>query len=174
MSIAHGIILYNETPSILTLELQIITGTGDVTVSGLVTDEFESIYRRSFSAVCDLIELGEIPEPDFSGLDIHFSLRHSIPDIPIAGDSYGLLLGLSLALGFEQMELNPAICVTGALGENGRVLPVGGITEKRLGAKALGFERIILPGSQLDFFNQDIAQMPVESIYEAWSIVSYD
>lgn len=171
--LSHGIVLYNNSPSILTLDLRISTGFGDIYVDGLVTEEFETIYQRSFSAVCDLVDLGEIPEPDFAGLDIHFCFSHSIPDVPITGDSYGLLLGLSLALAFNNMELNPKLCVTGALGEDARVLPVGGISEKRKGALALGFENIMLPQSQLDFFSKDVGQIPVESLYEAWAIANY-
>lgn len=170
---AHGIVLYNQTPSILTLDLTIARGSGEIYVDGLVTEEFERIYRQSFSAVCDLIDHGEIPDTDFSGVDINFSLSHSLPGIPIEGDSYGLLVGLSLALSLGQLEPNPELCITGALGEDGRVLPVGAIEEKRRGAKALGFGMLMLPSTQLDFFSQDIDQLPVATIYEAWAVCQY-
>ncbi len=170
--LSHGIVLLNSQPSILTLDIKILTGQGDIYVEGLVTEEFERIYRQSFSAVCDLIDLGEIPSTDFSGVDVHCSIRHSVADVPITGDSYGLLLGLSLACAFSQIELNPELCVTGALGEGNGVLPVGAIEEKRAGAEALGFTMLMLPKSQLDFFST-INQLPVESLYEAWTVVNY-
>jgi predicted ATP-dependent protease len=172
--LAHGIVLYNGLPSKLILDLQITEGTGDIFIDGLVTEEFEQIYRRAFSSVCDLIDLGEIPDTDFSAIDISLSFSHSFSDVPVTGDSYGLLLGLSLGLGLAGSELVPEICVTGALGERGEVIPVGGISEKRKGARSLGFDRIMLPHSQLDFFSKEISQIPVESFYQAWSVVNYD
>jgi len=105
------------------------------------------------------------------------SIRVGLDDsttIPVVGESYGLGLAIAILSAAARKSPPTDIVFTGCLGPAGEVLPVEGIIDKRRAAKRLGYEKIMLPGSQLDMFNTDILQCPVHSIEEAFSVTFYE
>ena len=149
-------------------------GTGEVIVHGPITEEFEDVFQRGYNFAYDLAERGEYPLPDLSSHDLYIACSVlGSPDTPIGGDSFGLLLALVLACRFAQQPLRTDWAFTGAIDNDGNVLPVGGIEVKREGAARLGYKGIALPSTQLDFFCTSIDQIPVTTAYEAWAVLTY-
>lgn len=60
---------------------------------------------------------------------------------PSAGTAITLAL-ISLALG---KPVDPMLCMTGEITLRGKILPVGGVKEKLLGAKTYGMKRVLIP-----------------------------
>jgi predicted ATP-dependent serine protease len=146
-------------------------GCGDVIIHGPVTQEVEDVFRKALSTALDLADLGEYAPPSHrQDIILHFEVAGG--DLPVGGESYGLALALVLATEFAGRTLSEALAITGSLGENGTVLGVAGCPRKVASSRTLGFGRIMLPASQLDMF-ASVDQIPVATVYEAWSVVSY-
>jgi ATP-dependent Lon protease len=148
-------------------------GRGEILVSAFTDTNIEEVINYAIGFADTILGFEERPFPDLSVYDLTVRLRTPATSTPITGRSYELLLCLELILTFLGRGPTVSACVTGQVDDTGGVLDVGGIGEKRRGAKQLGFDRIILPGSQLDFFSTEIIQIPVSTIFEAYTAVTY-
>jgi ATP-dependent Lon protease len=61
---------------------------------------------------------------------------------------------------FTGVPLRSDTAVTGEITLRGRVLPVGGIKEKVLGALSSGIRRVVIPGDNA----RDLAEIPAEQL----------
>ncbi len=64
---------------------------------------------------------------------------------PKDGPSAGITMAASLYSMLTKNPIKAGLCMTGELTLSGRVLPVGGIKEKLLAAKRMGFHTVLLP-----------------------------
>lgn len=148
-------------------------GRGDIIVSGLVSPEVENEFEKVVSFAAELADLGEFEFPDLSRLDLHLNLTCRFSQLPVVGTSYGLGLGVEILRLFSARNFPTDCCYTGELDADGRATPVGMLPSKRAAAAREGFTRIFLPSQQLDLFCSVIDQSPVESIWQAWTILTY-
>jgi ATP-dependent Lon protease len=172
---AHGIVLLDRLALSLAISCDLQRGRGNVTIQGPITSEIEDVYRRSINACCILADYGEYDLPDLEGTDI--LLRFAVnggDDIPVGGESYGLALASVLASSFARRTISPSLAFVGGIAEDGTVQRIEGIDPKRRQARGLGYGQLMLPAGQLDFFSQDIDQIPVATIFEAWSVLRYE
>lgn len=89
---------------------------------------------------------------------------------PVDGPSLGLAAALVLRSLLRGAPLRQDAAVTGEIALDGRVLPVGGITEKRVAARLNGYARIVEPeGSPAA---PDVEQ--VQTLEQAWHIFDAD
>lgn len=172
MSEGRGICIFDKGVGLITIRAELRVGTGEIFVSGPVTGEFENVFQRSFNAACGILEFEELRTPDFSRFDINITVRN-VFGAPLGGESYGLLLAMVLARTFTRGAIPAEIGVTGILDTEANVLPVDDIERKRVACKSLGITKLFLPGRQLDFFSREVAQVPVDTVYEAWSVLNY-
>lgn len=175
MPTAKTIVLYNDTYHILRVNASFQTGRGRLTVKGLLSAEIRNTLLASIGAINDIESLIENFDPGiFAEKDLHvvFNLPGA-DDIPIVGTSYGLGLSMAILAAAINKTVPKDIVFTGCIGPAGEVLPVRKINDKRRAAKKLGFDKIMLPGSQLDMMSNIITQCPVHSIREAFSVTFY-
>lgn len=172
MSHGRGLVVYEGLVCPLEVSVAISTGVGEVSVSGPITEEFEHVFQNAFNASCLLAEWGEFPLPNFAIRNLHIGITTSV-GAPIGGQCYGLLLAIVLAGAYCGRSPRDSIAITGGIDENGEVLPVGDIDTKRSHAAEAGVSILMLPASQLDFFNRTIDQIPVATVFEAWSVLRY-
>jgi len=82
--------------------------------------------------------------PDFfESLDLHIHVPAGA--VPKDGPSAGVTLATSLASLLTARPVRPDVAMTGEITLRGKVLPVGGIKEKVLGARRAGVRTILLP-----------------------------
>lgn len=72
---------------------------------------------------------------------LHVPMGAISKDGPSAGTAITLAL-MSLAL---RRPVDPLLCMTGEISLRGKILPVGGLKEKLLGAKMYGMKRVLVP-----------------------------
>ncbi|PYD07444.1 endopeptidase La, partial [Pseudomonas savastanoi pv. glycinea] len=133
--------LYIE--SILTHAISSGSGHAGMHVTGHLKDVMKESASIAYS-FAKLFLVKEYPENRFfEAADIHIHCPDgAIPkDGPSAGISFTSSL-ISLAL---NKALPPTIAMTGEITLTGKVLPVGGLREKILGAKRYGCDTIIFP-----------------------------
>jgi ATP-dependent Lon protease len=92
--------------------------------------------------------------PDMSKTDLHIHIPSGA--IPKDGPSAGLAITSALYSLLSDKTIDPSIAMTGEITLTGRVLPVGGIKEKVLGAKRAGITTILLPAEN----GKDLAEIP--------------
>jgi ATP-dependent Lon protease len=78
--------------------------------------------------------------------------------IPKDGPSAGLAHTVALISLFTNKPVPPQIAMTGEVSLRGRVMPVGGIKEKLIGAHRAGVKTVLLP----DHNRKDVKDVPQE------------
>jgi ATP-dependent Lon protease len=78
--------------------------------------------------------------------------------IPKDGPSAGLAHTIALISLFSGKAVPPQIAMTGEVSLRGRVMPVGGIKEKLIGAHRAGVKSVLLPEQN----RKDVKDVPVE------------
>jgi len=128
---------------ILYIETTCYDGKGDLKLSGQLGD----VMKESAVAALSFLrshtrELGIDPEL-FGRKDIHIHIPSGAT--PKDGPSAGVTLLSALTSLFTGRPVAPNIAMTGEISLRGRILPVGGIKEKVLAARAAGIQTVLLP-----------------------------
>lgn len=129
-----GDILFIE--SILSNGKGMLTMTGNL---GTVMKESATIALEYIKAKHD--ELG-ISQEDIETKNIHVHVPEGAT--PKDGPSAGIAMLTSMVSSFKNKKVKPHLAMTGEITLRGKVLPVGGIKEKLLGATRAGIKDVIL------------------------------
>ncbi len=128
---------------ILFIEARAMPGTGRLTLTGQLGDVMKESAQAALTYVRSASErLGADPD-FFQKHDIHVHVPAGA--VPKDGPSAGVAMAVALASMLSGRAVNPDVAMTGELTLTGQVLPVGGIKEKVLAARAAGIVRVFLP-----------------------------
>lgn len=122
-------------------------GGGGVPVSLILTGQLGDVMKESaraaFSFVTKNAELLGIPRSRLGALETHIHVPAGA--IPKDGPSAGVSIATALASELSGRPVRKDLAMTGEITLRGRVLPIGGVKEKVLGAMRAGITHIILP-----------------------------
>ena len=128
---------------ILFIEATAYKGKGELKLSGQLGDVMKESALTALSFLRTRSkELGIDPSA-FIGKDIHIHVPSGA--IPKDGPSAGVTLLSALSSLFSQRPVATDIAMTGEISLRGRILPVGGIKEKILAARAAKINTVFLP-----------------------------
>ncbi len=112
-----------------------------------ITGQLGDVMRESAQAALSWVRAHaqEIGAPDnfYETHDIHIHVPAGA--IPKDGPSAGITMTTALASLFSGRLAKPLLAMTGEVTLTGKVLPIGGVKEKVLGAHRAGIKTIILP-----------------------------
>ena len=132
--------VYNEGNFI---EATRMPGRGALILTGQLGDVMKESARAAISLVkANAVALGIDPLP-FEKADIHIHVPAGA--IPKDGPSAGVAISTALASEMSGRPVRRDIAMTGEITLRGRVLPIGGVKEKVLGAVRAGIKTIIVP-----------------------------
>lgn len=136
----------------LEVEAVVLDGTGKLVLTGKLGDVMQESARIALTYVRTQIPKKEDPEY-FQKHDIHIHVPEGA--VPKDGPSAGVTMATALYSVLEDIPVRPEVAMTGELSLRGRVLPIGGLKEKLLAAKASGIQLVIIPEEN----KKDIAEM---------------
>jgi ATP-dependent Lon protease len=141
---------------ILTVEASVVSGTGQLTLTGQLGDVMQESARAAITYTRNRTdELGLAPD-FFSKHDIHIHVPAGA--VPKDGPSAGVTLATALASAATRIPVDRRWAMTGEITLRGLVLPVGGIKEKVLAAHRAGVRGVILPKRN----QHDLSEVPAE------------
>ncbi len=128
---------------ILFVEASLMPGTGQLRMTGQLGDVMRESVMAASSIVRGLLRRWQVPKDTYRKTDLHVHVPAGA--IPKDGPSAGVAILAALVSILTKRTVDPTLGMTGEITLSGRVLPVGGITEKVLAAHRAGLKRILLP-----------------------------
>ncbi|KAJ5645821.1 ATPaseAAA-typecore [Penicillium lividum] len=147
--VVTGLVAYSTggQGSILFIEVADMPGNGRVQLTGKLGDVLKESVEVALTWVkAHSFELGLTHDPNEDVMKSR-SLHVHCPSgaIPKDGPSAGLAHTVALISLFSNKAVPPQIAMTGEISLRGRVMPVGGIKEKLIGALRAGVKTVLLP-----------------------------
>jgi ATP-dependent Lon protease len=165
---------------ILHVEVSLAKGKGTLTLTGQLGDVMKESAQAALSyARAHAKEYG-IDEDFYPHLDIHIHVPAGA--IPKDGPSAGVTIVAALISALSKIPVKKDVAMTGEITLRGRVLPVGGIKEKVLGALQAGIRAVALPfENEPDFeevppkIRKEISPIYVKSVDEVLkNVLAFD
>lgn len=154
VGLATGLAWTQVGGEVLYVEASLIGGKGDLIVTGQLGEVMQESARAAMTyARANLKSLGASSKK-FDNLDVHIHVPAGA--IPKDGPSAGIAMATALVSALTGRPVRNDIALTGEVTLRGRVLPVGGLKEKSLGALRAGIKKVIIPAKN----EKDLADIP--------------
>jgi ATP-dependent Lon protease len=135
-----------------------LDGLGNVSL--ILTGQLGEVMKESARAALTFAttrapELG-IPEDCLGSIEVHIHVPAGA--VPKDGPSAGVTIATALISAMSRRPVRRDVAMTGEITLSGRVLPIGGVKEKVLGAHRAGIRRVVLPAKSA----QSLDDVPAE------------
>jgi ATP-dependent Lon protease len=155
VGIATGMYYTPVGGDIMFVEATLMSGKGDVILTGQLGDVMKESARAAWSfARSHAAALGIVENARDRDLHVHVPAGA----IPKDGPSAGIAMATAIVSALSRRPARHDIALTGEITISGRVLPVGGLKEKVLGAVRAGISTILIPKANA----ADLEDLPPE------------
>ena len=122
-----------------------VTGWGNVSLilTGQLGDVMKESARAALTYAATHASSLNIPEDQLGSIEVHIHVPAGA--IPKDGPSAGVTMSTALVSAMSGRPVRRDVAMTGESTLRGRILPIGGVKEKVLGAHRAGITTIILP-----------------------------
>jgi ATP-dependent Lon protease len=152
IGIATGLAWTNFGGEILFCESTRMAGKGQLLLTGSLGEVMIESAKLALSYIKANAKKYNIEPNQFENFDIHIHVPAGA--VPKDGPSAGITLTISLISLLTQKKARHDIAMTGEITLFGKILNVGGISEKVLAARRAGIATVILPTEASDSFDE--------------------
>ncbi len=143
VGVATGMYYTPVGGDIMFVEASVMRGKGELVLTGQLGDVMKESARAALTYAKSHADRLGIPEESLAETDIHIHVPAGA--IPKEGPSAGVTMATALVSALSKRPARHDIAMTGEVTLRGRVMPIGGVKEKVLGAVRAGIRTIILP-----------------------------
>jgi ATP-dependent Lon protease len=156
VGLATGLAWTEVGGELLQIETALMPGKGKLTVTGKLGEVMQESAQAALSYVrTRALRLGLMPD-FYQNLDIHIHVPEGA--IPKDGPSAGITMVTSLVSAMLKIPVRKEVAMTGEVTLRGRVLPIGGLTEKLLAAKRGNIKLVLIPKEN----ERDLKEIPAK------------
>lgn len=160
---------------ILTIEVSIVSGKGEILLTGHLGDVMKESARTAISYIHAHADDYDIPERAFKDKDIHIHVPEGA--IPKDGPSAGITIATAVFSALTGKGVRNDVAMTGEITLRGKVLPIGGLKEKSLAAMRAGIKKVLIPIDNMkdladipESVKNGVKFIPVENVSEVFNI----
>ena len=142
---------------ILPIEVTKFPGKGELILTGSLGDVMRESCHIAFSYIKANASEFLLDLTELSSSDIHIHVPEGA--VTKDGPSAGIAITTALISLFKNQAVSNSISMTGEITLRGRVLPIGGLREKVIGAHRAGIRKVFLPKeneNDLDLVSEEI------------------
>lgn len=143
VGIATGIAYTEAGGDVMPIEVALMPGKGDLTLTGQLGDVMQESIQAALSFTRSHAKDYNINKTTFEKFDIHLHVPEGA--IPKDGPSAGITMATALISAFSNYKVRRNVAMTGEITLRGKVLPIGGLKEKILAAHRAGVNTVIVP-----------------------------
>lgn len=150
--IARGLAWTSVGGETLSVEVNNMPGKGVIELTGQMGDVMKESAMAAMSYIRSVSYQYQIKKNYFLDHDFHIHIPEGA--VPKDGPSAGITMACALLSQITQIPVDPFVAMTGEITLRGRVLPVGGLKEKILAAKAAGMKKVLIPKKNEEDVNE--------------------
>lgn len=142
--------------TVLQVEALVLDGTGKTILTGSLGDVMKESASAAVSYIRKIAHFYGIDTEFYKDKDIH--LHFPAGATPKDGPSAGVTISTALISALTGIPVRRDVAMTGEITLTGRVLPIGGLKEKAVGAYTAGVKTVIIPSENVS----DLTKIPEE------------
>ena len=154
VGVATGAAVTSTGGDLLSIEVLIMEGKGDLVLTGQLGDVMQESARAAISYARSRAHLFGRDPAYFDKHNIHIHIPAGA--IPKDGPSAGITMATALVSALTGRAVRKDIAMTGEITLRGKVLPIGGLREKTLAAHRGGVRTFLLPRRNA----KDLSELP--------------
>ena len=154
VGLATGLAWTSVGGEVLYIEISLLPGKGELLVTGQIGEVMQESARAALTYIKANLERFGCENADLDNHDIHIHVPAGA--IPKDGPSAGIAIATALVSTITERKVDKNVAMTGEITLRGRVLPIGGLKEKSLGALRGGVKTVIVPEKN----RKDLADIP--------------
>lgn len=148
----------------LSIEVNVMNGDGKTELTGSLGDVMKESAKAAISYIRTRADELGIKKDFHKKYDIHLHVPEGA--VPKDGPSAGITIATAMISALSCRPVRGDIAMTGEITLRGRILPVGGITEKLLAAFRYGIKTVLIPMDNV----KDLEEIP-QNIKEQMKII---
>lgn len=152
IGVATGLAYNQAGGDILDIEVAVVPGKGELTLTGSLGDVMKESAQAALSYVRSKQNELELSDGFYKKYDIHIHVPQGA--VPKDGPSAGITIAIALASALTGRKVRGDYAMTGEISLRGRVLPIGGLKTKILAGRRAGINDFILPKKNENKFKE--------------------
>jgi ATP-dependent Lon protease len=139
---------------LLTIEVSIVPGKGNLTITGQLGEVMQESAQAAMSYVRSRAEHIGLERFFYQKVDIHIHVPEGAT--PKDGPSAGIAIASAIVSALIKKPIRKDIAMTGEITLRGRILPIGGLKEKTLAAHRGRVKNVLIPKDN----EKDLKEIP--------------